>query len=312
MNWQHLTYFQKTAECGNLTKAADELFITPSALSRAITHLEEEIGVTLFEKSGRNIRLNRFGRVFYEYVNNATYEINSGINKIHSMANLFTGSVRISSIFSVGTNYIPELLLDFYTNPYNKNINIELSQSTTSQILQDIQNNHLDIGFCGEFDVTKQYSNINREAIYDEKMMLIVPEAHPLASKTEVTFSDIKDETFIGYNNSTGIVTTIYNAVARAGYPDFKFNTLLKSNEDNNATNLVKKGLGIAFVVDNPSIYIGGVKVLKIKDLHFFRTIYMVWKRDSYLSPAVNKFKESVFIHKNKVYENSIRNNHIL
>lgn len=300
MNWQHLTYFQKVAETGVLTKAAEELYITPSALSRAITGIEEEIGVTLLTKKGRNITLNRYGRVFYEYVKKATTEIDDGVNTIRDMANVMTGSIRISSIFSVGTNYIPDLLCNFYGNPFNKNIKIELSQNTTAQILKDIDNDVLDIGFCGEFDNIKQYPGINREPIYNEKMMLIVPENHRLSRKTEVSFADIRDETFIGYNNSTGIVTTIYDAVTRSGYPNFKFNTILESNEDNNTTNLVKKGLGIAFVVDNPSIYIGGIKVLEVTDLHFFRTIYMVWKRDTYLSPAANRFREAVFIHKSQ------------
>ena len=99
MNLQHLTYFNKIAECGVLSKAAEELFITPSALSRAITSLEEEVGVTLFDKKGRNIVLNRYGKVFYEYVKKAIVEIDAGLNSIQSMANISTGSVRVSSIF---------------------------------------------------------------------------------------------------------------------------------------------------------------------------------------------------------------------
>ncbi len=303
MNLQHLTYFNKIVECGILSKAAEELFITPSALSRAIASLEEEVGVALFDKKGRNIILNRYGKVFYAYVKRAIMEINEGLNATQSMANILTGSIRVSSIFSVGTNFIPDLLTEFYKSTCNQNVKIELSQRPTTQILQDIINDELDIAFCGEFDIAKQYSEVNREAIYEEKMMLIVPENHRLSSKKEVSFDDIKDEVFIGYNNATGIVNTIYDAVARIGYKNFRFNTLVESNEDNNTTNLVKKGLGIAFVVDNPSIYNGGVCVLKLSDLHFFRTIYMVWKRDAYLSPAVKNFKQMVFVYKDQVLD---------
>ena len=128
--------------------------------------------------------------------------------------------------------------------------------------------------------------------------MLIVPESHRLAAKDSFTFDDIQDEVFIGYNNSCGIVNTIYDAIAQKGYPDFRFKTILESNEDNNVTNLVRKGLGIAFVVNNPSLYSGGIKQLQISDLYFFRTIYMVWKQDTYLSPAVNKFRDYVTIYK--------------
>lgn len=298
MNWQHLTYFKQIAESGQLTKAAEELHISASALSRSITTLESEIGVTLFDKQGRSLLLNRFGQVFYDYVKNATNEIANGINTIQDMANITSGCVRVSSIFSVGTSFIPDLLASFYGRSSNKDIRIELSQRTTSQILLDITNGQLDIAFCGEFDRKNQFSNINREAIYNEEMMLIVPESHRLASKTSVSFNDIRDEVFIGYNNSCGIVNTIYDAVSKKGYPNFRFKTILESNEDNNVTNLVRKGLGIAFVVDNPSLYSEGIKRLQISDLHFFRTIYMVWKQDTYLSPAVNKFRDHVILYK--------------
>lgn len=128
MNLQHLTYFNKIVECGILSKAAEELFITPSALSRAIASLEEEVGVALFDKKGRNIILNRYGKVFYAYVKRAIMEINEGLNATQSMANILTGSIRVSSIFSVGTNFIPDLLTEFYKSTCNQNVKIELSQ----------------------------------------------------------------------------------------------------------------------------------------------------------------------------------------
>ena len=78
------------------------------------------------------------------------------------------------------------------------------------------------------------------------------------------------------------------------GYPDFKFKIAFKSNEDNNVIGLVRAGLGIAFVVNNPSIYTGGVTVLKLSDLYFIRTIYMVWKKDIFLSPAAKTFRSFV------------------
>lgn len=301
MNWQHLIYFEKVADYGMITKAAEELFLTPSTLSRAISSLEDEIGVVLFERQGRTIMLNRYGRCFYEYVKRATREVNNGFHVVQRMANILTGSVRVSSIFSVGSNFMPKLLAAFFENTENKEIRIELSQRTTAQILADIENNELDIAFCGEFDNQIKYSCINREPVYDEKIMLVVPEKHTLANRKSVSFEEIKDEIFIGYNNSTGIVTSIYDAIARRGYPAYRFKTVLETNEDNNATNLVKEGFGIAFVVDNPSIYTGGVKVLELSDLNFFRTIYMVWKKDSYLSPAANRFREMVFLYKTKL-----------
>jgi DNA-binding transcriptional LysR family regulator len=187
---------------------------------------------------------------------------------------------------------VPDLIRTFHEK--NKDINIELTQKTTQHILHDVLDGITDIGFCGEFKDDDEFSLISKEPIYNEEMILIVPDSHPLAQREQVSFEDIKDETFIGYNNSTGIVHTIYNGIAKKGYPDFKFKTAFKSNEGNNVTGLVRANLGIAFVVNNPSIYTGGVTVLKLSDLYFIRTIYMVWKKDIYLSPAAKAFRSFV------------------
>lgn len=161
MNWQHLIYFKKVAECEHLTRASEELYISVSALSKAISNLEEELGIVLFEKSGRNIHLNRYGQMFYNYVSRATSEIEDGIHFIQRAASVYTGDVHISTIFSVGTNYLPELLSSFKQD--YPQIHIELSQKTTSQILTELHENRIDLGFCSEFGPLEDYPSICRD-----------------------------------------------------------------------------------------------------------------------------------------------------
>ena len=64
MNWQYLRYFEVVAREEHFTRAADQLHITQSALSKSIDNLENEIGVPLFESHGRNIRLTKYGQIF--------------------------------------------------------------------------------------------------------------------------------------------------------------------------------------------------------------------------------------------------------
>jgi len=288
MNLQNLSYFAKVAKYEHIAKASEELYITPSALSRAINNLEDEIGVKLFEKDGRNIKLNQYGKLFYTYVQQALNNVEEGITHIQELTNTYTGTVRVSSIFSVGATYIPQLIKDFQKN-YGT-VKLELTQKTTRQILNDLVDYIEDIGFCGEFD-EEEFPTINKEFIYNENMSLIVPANHRLADKKEVVFNDIKDEVFIGYNNSTGIINTIYNEVSRIGYPNFRFKTAFKSNDDTSVAGLVRAGLGIAFIVeaysDGP-----GVVSLKLKDLHFRRSIYAVWNKKSFLTSATKLFRK--------------------
>lgn len=296
MNWQHLIYFKKMAECEHLTRASEELFLSPSALSKAITSLEDEIGIVLFERNGRNIRLNRYGKYFYDYVDKATGEIDEGIRFIQRAANVCTGSIRLTSIFSPGTNYLPELLQLFYKD--YPDVHIDLCEKTTRQILSELLDNTTDLGICSEFVQADEYALIARDLLYSEEIYLAVPEKHPLALYNEVSFEDIRHETFIGYNNNTGIASTIRHAIAKKAGPDFQLKTIFSVNDPNTITHMVSKGLGIAFVVENPSLYTTDVKVLKITDLSFFHPIYLVWKSNAFMSPAVNAFRQFILCHR--------------
>ena len=235
--------------------------------------------------------------MFYNYVVKATDEIEEGIHFIQRAANVCTGDIRVSTIFSVGTNYLPELLSRF--NKEHPQIHIELSQKTTRQILSELGANQLDLGFCSEFNHSEEYPSICRDLLYAEEIFLAVPAGHPLSDRTEVCFDDIRDETFISYNHATGIASTINKAIEKIAGPDFHLKTSFLINDPYTITHMVAKGLGLGFVVENSSLYTANIKLLKVTDLNFFHPIYMVWKDNVYMSPAANALREYALCHRN-------------
>src|ERR1700693_6496763 len=78
MELQQLRYFREVAEREHVTRAAESLFVSQSAISRAVTQLEEELGVPLFYRQGRAVVLSRYGRLFLEHVNRALSILESG------------------------------------------------------------------------------------------------------------------------------------------------------------------------------------------------------------------------------------------
>lgn len=78
MNISQLQYFCKLAELQHYTKAAEQLYITQPTLSNSIARLEEELGVPLFEKSGRNVRLTKYGKEFNKYATKALNALHEG------------------------------------------------------------------------------------------------------------------------------------------------------------------------------------------------------------------------------------------
>lgn len=85
MNLQQLQYFKVISQTKNFTTASNILSITQPALSKAISKLEEELDVQLFEREGRNIKITKYGEVFLKYAESALDDIEKGIEKIHDM-----------------------------------------------------------------------------------------------------------------------------------------------------------------------------------------------------------------------------------
>lgn len=91
-------------------QAARELAISQPALSRSISNLEEELGVTLFDRMGRSVYLNSFGRVFLERVEKGLTEIAMGVQEIQHLKNPYTGTVALGFLQTLGTTILPEIL----------------------------------------------------------------------------------------------------------------------------------------------------------------------------------------------------------
>ena len=97
MNLQQLEYFKVIAETKNFTTASNILSVTQPALSKAISKLEEELEVELFQREGRNIKITEFGEVFLKYAKNALSEIEIGKFKLQDMKNNNDKIISISS-----------------------------------------------------------------------------------------------------------------------------------------------------------------------------------------------------------------------
>ena len=288
-NWNFLRYFEEVAKEEHFTRAAENLNRTQSALSKSIDKLEEELGVPLFEHDGRNVKLTRYGQILYRHVAAATAEIEKGLQTLQTLSNADAGEVRFASIFSAGGSFIPSIMKGFQQE--NPNVRLTFYQKSTHDILQDILDGKIDFGFCGEFRTEEEYSPLQKEAIVMEELLLAVPTSHPLARQKSVSFSDIAGEPFIGYTANTGIRESIRMTLERAGMGDVRLNERYTAAEDNTILSMVREGLGIALIADNSYINRNDIALLHVTGPYFSRTLYLVWKKDTYAAPAAKAFK---------------------
>ena len=142
--------FNKVAECGNISAAARELFVSQPAISKAIRRLEDALDVTLFSRSSRGVKLTEDGKLLYEYTREACHTLNEGEVALKRMHRLGIGHIRIG----VSTTLCKYLLLPYLKDFVAKypHIRFTIQCQSTFQTLDLLQSGKIDIGLIGRPD----------------------------------------------------------------------------------------------------------------------------------------------------------------
>ncbi|MGG7144385.1 LysR family transcriptional regulator [Clostridium nigeriense] len=287
MNLQHLEYFKVIAETKNFTTASNILSVTQPALSKAISKLEEELEVSLFEREGRNIKITKFGEAFLKYADSALIEIQRGKEKIQNMKKNNENVISIASTDCIGVTFIPFIISNFFND--NVQVRFNINNQPTEEIFKDLKYGRIDFGFFDDIEILKYYSKIEYVLVKKVEYVLIVPKNHHLANKEEIYLKDLKDEYFIAYKDKYCDQRISYSDLI--GYTP---KVLAEPSEGAILSGLVAAGAGIAIVLNTPTINTNKISVIKIKDDIGFKSIYMGWNKGEYTSRIKNKFKNYV------------------
>jgi DNA-binding transcriptional LysR family regulator len=286
MEWQQLEYFRVVARTEHFTKAAQSLAISQPALSRSITNLEEEIGILLFDRLGRTVRLNSYGEVFLKHVENALGEIEQGIKAVNQLNNPATGVVSLAFLVSLGLNILPDMIGKF--SPIYPGVEFRLFENVTPYILKDLINGKVDLCLTSPFE---KQPGIVWHKLLDEDLYAYLPVSHPLASKSNIRLEELKDEAFIGLKKSYSMRTLLDKFCGQAGFtPEVKF----EGGDLATVVGLVSSGLGVAVIPKFTGVDSSKVQCLPITHPICQREIGLAWLGERRLSPSVKLFKDFV------------------
>ena len=288
MNLNHLSYFRVLARLEHYTQAAEELSITQPSLSHAMATLEKDLGTYLFEKQGRNIKLTKYGKIYYEYVDRALNELEKGEKKLRELTNASTGTIELGYIYTLGPRFIPQLIKSFTEIDNNKDIKFLFGQGTTKSLIEGLKQEKFDMVFCSKLE---SEPDIDFIPIANEELVVIVANEHPLAKKESIDLREIDGYPFIGFSEKSGIRPIIEELFKKA---DIKPNIICEVEEDNSVAVLVEIDYGIAVMPRISSLKHYNVKVLPITNPKHERYIYLATLKNRYLTPSVNLFKKYI------------------
>ncbi|MGN0163241.1 MAG: LysR family transcriptional regulator [Candidatus Ornithomonoglobus sp.] len=231
MELNKLYYFNLAAKYQNITKAAEELYISQPALTKTIKALEREFEIPLFFRKGKHIYLTPFG----QYLKGETDKIfavcsniSSEIKKIRQESN---NSIRLNVL--AATSIVTDAVLEFKkTNSeaifhiiQNEEANCDISVTTNS------------VDFANLPDFTRKY-------IFEEKIYLAAPKSAEYENKTAISLSEVKDKGFVNLSGSR-----LFRVVCDKFCESVGFVPKIIFESDSPATvkNIIKTGMGIGF-----------------------------------------------------------------
>ena len=287
MNLLHLRYFVELAHTRHFTRAAERLCITQPSLSHAITQLEAELGVPLFERTGRTTVLTRFGEQFLACAQQTLSTLDEGVDALQRVAR-GEGLVRLGLLRTLGVDFVPGLAARYLRENPDRNIRFTFHTGVTQQLLDGLMEKRFDLVFCSQPPAELQLTAV---PVGRQDLVLIVPRGHPLAELHTVDLAQALPYPQVYFAKGSGMRNVVDGLFAQiGGTPQIAYET----EEDQVIAGLVAQGFGIAVVPYMEMLLRLDVKILQIGCPVWERNFYLVSNDKGYLPPAVRQFRQYV------------------
>lgn len=293
MELLQLQYFRTVARMEHMTKAAQDLRIAQPALSKTIARLEKDVGVPLFDRDGRKIRLNAFGKAFLNKVEAALTLLEEGQKEVSDLAGLEHGSIHLATS-----------TLDRLSEPLNAflslhpNVNFRITQASMEEMAHLIEVGEVDICFT---PLPMERPDFSALSVLNEDVYLAVPPAHRLAGLPSIRLNQVADEPFIGYKEGYHFQKMNDDFFHTAGISP---NYVCRVDEPSAIAKLISAGLGIA-LVGNCGGPNSPLHLLSIEYPVCQRHFQIVWHNKRYLSMAARSFRDFIVQYFNRNDETS-------
>ncbi len=194
IKFRHLQTFIEVARQKSVGKAADILGVSQPAVTKTIRELEEILGVRLFEKEGRGIRLGRIGEVFLKHAGASVASVMDGVQSVQQARNQESPPVRIGALPTVSARIMPEAL-QLYLNE-NMGGEIKIVTGENSVLLEQLRRAELDL-VVGRLAAPEKMTGLDFEHLYSEQVVFAVRKEHPLMTENKLRLGDLGQYTIL-------------------------------------------------------------------------------------------------------------------
>ncbi|MGX4585903.1 LysR family transcriptional regulator [Paenibacillus chitinolyticus] len=283
MELLQLQYFLAVARLEHMTEAARSLHVTQSSLSKTIQRLEEDLGVPLFDRTGRRLRLNEFGSRFLRRAERALFELKQGKQEMRDLSGLEHSTLELA-VTTAST--LPNILRAFRKKM--PDIQFHVQMLATQEMVTLLHRGEVD--FCLSSPPIEG-EDIECQIVCIDPILVAVPKGHRLAERTSVSLTELRDEWFVGVKRGYGtrdLVDSVCNSVGFA--PKYVY----EGDEPARLSALVEAEIGLAFIPGTARNSRENIRYLQVEDHELVREIALIWHRSRYISRAASEFRKVV------------------
>lgn len=277
---------KKIVELGSFSRAAETMGYSQSAVSQMISSLEEELSIKLVNRFRSGARLTLEGEELFPYIERMIYQYDAVQEKTKEIKGLQTGTIRMGTLSSISTHWLPEIIKQFQT--LYPGVDFVIHQGDYTSIQNWIKTGMIDFGFINPAAA----GGIRTEPLKQGEMLAVLPEGHPLAAKEVVPLEALAKEPFILLEE--GHYYEPLEMFKKAGVkPNIKYTI----HDDYAIMTMVEAGLGVSILAELILHRTNYRLALRSTDPPVFRTIAVGYKDKASLSMASQRFIEHLKAH---------------
>ncbi|PMB54025.1 LysR family transcriptional regulator [Fischerella thermalis CCMEE 5201] len=276
MDMYQIRYFLAIAETGGFTKAAERLFVSQPSLSAGIKKLEQELGVTLFERGGRRAILTPAGKFFLEKAKTILNEYQVTLRELKGFHHQPT--LRLGTLRTIRISSLARLIRDFQAQ--HPNMLIELVDGTIEDLRNTLESGDIDLAITV---LDNREDPKTSMILYKQRRMLAVPTSHPFAQRGSVRLMELNQQPYIDrlHCELWGETQNLFAS------KDIQPQVIYKADHEEWVISLIAAGLGMSIMPEWQGI--PGVTYIPVLDLPLQRAIGLIW-RAKQESVVINKF----------------------
>ncbi len=277
MDLRRLRYFVAVAEESSFSRAAQRLHIAQPPLSTQIKRLEEELGVPLFKRTGRGVRITEAGELLLEEAQRILVQVDQTIRVVQGVGSGEVGRLTLGFVPSASNEALPPILRAF-GNRFPE-IELFLREMRPDRVVQSLHDGQIDIGFVY---LPLDDESLNIEYVSHEPLVLALPDTHPLASESQIELQAVAEEPFIlpmRYQLMPGLYGQVTDACRQAGFVPKAVQKDVWLMQT--IVGLVAGGTGVALVpACLRNLHRKGVVYRSVHGLSPTVELGMIWRRD--------------------------------